>query len=1008
MSYARWLWLVLLAFNLVACGDDDDDSGGAPPHPLARRITDQSDLIGGPLAVGRVGDYLLANDRIRAIIKQPGRDLSFLLTYGGNIVDADIVRPAGEPGRDNFGAMTPLINVSSTVNVQEITVVNDGANGEPAVIRTVGRDDLLDAIDPNNAISSISGGAVGLPPSAIDNDIPVQVMTDFSLPLGADAIRIETTILNEGDEELTIYIGDYVNSSGELDTFAPSFGFGEIIFRPVIPYLAYPQVGETNGITYGIVPLPIPDTPVVASGFGQAGFFAYLLGQDILNVLLTGEPGIAVIAPGETQSYVRYFVVSDGDVGSIAAIQQELVGTAIGEISGRVTVNGEPAAGAHVSVVQTPGVLGAPFNVVTAMRTDDAGNYRGTAEPGEYAVMAKLFGYRYDSGTTTPNQYPVTVAEGATATVDIEIPDTGRLVVSAADQSGNPLPAKLSLVGFDQAPDPGNHTVFAIVSIDGFVFASDIKNKGAELYGLAGVHFIDATGTTGMIEVPPGEYEVVVSRGTEYSDHRQRVVIRSGQTTAVDSTLVRVIDTPGFVSGDHHVHLINSLDSAVTREERLGTMAAEGVEYFVATDHDFITDLRDDLRRSGLADFLSVDIGAEITSFNFGHFNAWPLTPQPDRVGGGPIDWGRAGVPPGMDYPSAGSYELSPAELFPVVRDRLRFGADESVIQINHFNGSMLGFFHIAGIDTALDPPQSSVDPSLIRQDPALTNLYDDGYTALEVWIEANRNQTALFLEANLGDWFNLLNQGRIKAGMADSDTHHTAIIQAGGPRTFLASPTDDPSDIRAAALAASVNQGRLIGTSGPFVQITIEGDGGAQGGHDLDLPTLVPATTGTVTIRVDIQSPLWAEFDRIEVYANTVPIPVPDEGPHGITVPRYTVEPAIVLDAGTDFDITHVAILPPPPDTTPLATRLEADVEIPLSIETDTWVVVLVKGTDGVSRPMWPMNPQDLEQDSNQTLDDLTDGNLGEGGNPGLAFTNPLYLDYDGNGTFDPSMELP
>lgn len=83
-------------------------------------------------------------------------------------------------------------------------------------------------------------------------------------------------------------------------------------------------------------------------------------------------------------------------------------------------------------------------------------------------------------------------------------------------------------------------------------------------------------------------------------------------------------------------------------------------------------------------------------------------------------------------------------------------------------------------------------------------------------------------------------------------------------------------------------------------------------------------------------------------------------------------------------------------------ARRLEADIDLPLTVYQDSWVVALVKGTDGVSRPIWPMNPQDLTEERNTTLDDLTDGNLGEGGNPALAFTNPLFIDVDGNGRFD------
>ena len=45
---------------------------------------------------------------------------------------------------------------------------------------------------------------------------------------------------------------------------------------------------------------------------------------------------------------------------------------------------------------------------------------------------------------------------------------------------------------------------------------------------------------------------------------------------------------------------------------------------------------------------------------------------------------------------------------------------------------------------------------------------------------------------------------------------------------------------------------------------------------------------------------------------------------------------------------------------------------------------------------------PFSLSPDSNTTLVDLTDGNLGERGVLALGFTNALYLDVDGNGRFD------
>ena len=124
-----------------------------------------------------------------------------------------------------------------------------------------------------------------------------------------------------------------------------------------------------------------------------------------------------------------------------------------------------------------------------------------------------------------------------------------------------------------------------------------------------------------------------------------------------------------------------------------------------------------------------------------------------------------------------------------------------------------------------------------LRLDPAEANLYDDGFTALEVWIEAGRGQTALLRGDNMGDWFNLLNQGRFKAGTADSDTHSSISVQAGGPRTFVASSTDAPASIDPEELATNVNAMRAIGSNGPFMKVELENGGAATAAHVLGEP---------------------------------------------------------------------------------------------------------------------------------------------------------------------------
>jgi len=91
-----------------------------------------------------------------------------------------------------------------------------------------------------------------------------------------------------------------------------------------------------------------------------------------------------------------------------------------------------------------------------------------------------------------------------------------------------------------------------------------------------------------------------------------------------------------------------------------------------------------------------------------------------------------------------------------------------------------------------------------------------------------------------------------------------------------------------------------------------------------------------------------------------------------------------------------------------PGASRLEATTTLSLTgLTEDIWVVVLVKGTDGVSRPLFPVEPQSLKTSTNTSLANLIDGNLGEDGLTALAFTNPLFVDVDGGGWTPPGVQV-
>jgi hypothetical protein len=99
---------------------------------------------------------------------------------------------------------------------------------------------------------------------------------------------------------------------------------------------------------------------------------------------------------------------------------------------------------------------------------------------------------------------------------------------------------------------------------------------------------------------------------------------------------------------------------------------------------------------------------------------------------------------------------------------------------------------------------------------------------------------------------------------------------------------------------------------------------------------------------------------------------------------------------AGTDFNVTTENVTG--------GQYLQGIVSHNLTgLTDDVWIVVLVRGTDGVSKPLFPVIPNSIKQSTNSTLANLTDGNLGEDGVMTLAFTNPLYVSVDGDADFDP-----
>lgn len=968
---------VLLASALLTDGSGSPVSTRTfrylPPKARARRITDPADLVRGPLAHGTAGDYLLENTRARFVVQDaPKRDLYSVGAFGGNLIDAELV---DRPGTDNFLEIQPAVNIETVINAQTVEIVNDGQDGLAAVVRTCGPDDILDFVNPSTVIED---NGMPFPAAADDRDYEVEGCTEYALEPGTAAVRMTTTLFNNEDEDRGFLVGDFLNASGELEQWTTSGGgIGELLTSP-LGLMSYIGYGEATGVDYALVPLPIAGSSIPRSTFFSTSGVSYVMQSNSIVTVLLGGPPTFVVPAGGSHSYTRYFGVGDGSGGNAVALEAAVKGTVTGTIRGCVTAGGVPAVGARVAVLQR----GLASQFVTGLD----GCYGGAIAPGNYRVAAALRGFPYEGGGSEPILHAVAVAAAAVTVQDIALPATGRLRVRITAPTGAPLPARVSVVGFDPSPE-ATIPVTGLLGTDLTGVFND-ATRDAVPFGLV---WLTYAGTDGLAEfdIEPGTYDVVVSRGSEYSTSTTRVTAAAGALTTVDARLARVIDTRGFVSSDFHVHGINSADSRVSHTDRAMQFAGEGVENIIMTDHHAHTDLMPGIADLGLESFVRATIGEEITTWDYGHFNAYPLLVDPTRPSRGSTDWA-VGAPAGRDFPAYGSYSLPPAAIAALATTGPT-STNETTIQINHIDS----FFAPLRIDTTLVPPRTALSPAnrqRIRLDPDGGELFHH-FPALELWNGAGRGAQREFLQDRIGIWMNHLNQGLLTTAIADTDTHDFRNLSTAGARTWTASSTDDPAAIDPRQVAGAVRAGKAVGGQGVYVQTRLRAADGSGGVADfgMDGTTLVRSATGALDLDIVAQAPRWAPYDRIEVYANaaTVPARWVDEVPV-----LFGAEPTLSLEAGSDFAIEVVDVEP----AVPGAERYETRLTLPFTgLDADTWFVVVVRGTEDVSPPMFPVMALDLERGSNETLDDLIDGNLGERGVLALGFTNALYADVDG-----------
>ncbi len=355
-----------------------------------------------------------------------------------------------------------------------------------------------------------------------------------------------------------------------------------------------------------------------------------------------------------------------------------------------------------------------------------------------------------------------------------------------------------------------------------------VLNERAELASVEPVkapHIAYRTGViytgTGIAEftAPPGHYTVYVTRGLEYALGAREMDLRD-RPIQISFKLEREVDTDRYLAADTHIHtLTHSGHGDATMEERMATIAGEGIELAVATDHNHHTDYRPTARQTQTHEHFTPVIGNEVTT-SVGHFNIFPIEP----------------ASPIPDYKSTDWKQLlAGVRAVPGVR----------VVVLNH---------------------PSNVHSNFKPTDPSRFHAHSgEGLDKREWDFDGIEVVTSAALQSDLmkpvRDWFALLNSGRKMAGIGSSDTHEVNAYILGQGRTYIASRAQRPDGIDVQEICDNLKAGRALVSMGLLTEAWVHGKHG--------VGDLARNLSKEVSVRVKVQGPRWIRADRLELYAN-------------------------------------------------------------------------------------------------------------------------------------------
>jgi len=377
-----------------------DPLGAGPGQARAGRIhAAQLPAVPSGLVTWADNDFVLANNKVAIVIEDVG-DSDLYDPWGGRPVGLARVENGAMVEPSNFGEFFVMTG-RSTVVTESVSVINDGSDGKPAVIRARGK------LHPIPFFESLTGILYN------DEYTDIEAAIDYELAPDADDVVIRMRYHSPRNTETNVpstMHGLMYSGRNAPDVFQPTKGFDSQLDSPYVAFV------EDNATSWAYMP-------------GEGNLSSSIAASGFLGAF---GPGYKIPKCGTDFDRVAAKIVIAGPgLDPVQAAASTLLGEDRSRTFNVQVVRGAvPQPGVHVHVLDASG------SYITR-GTTDLGGHVALHLPPTPNLSLEIY-------TRTDGLYPAGTINLGDSLI-VQLPDAGYITVNA-QENGAAVPARVQVL----------------------------------------------------------------------------------------------------------------------------------------------------------------------------------------------------------------------------------------------------------------------------------------------------------------------------------------------------------------------------------------------------------------------------------------------------------------------------------------------------------------------------------------------------------------------------------